>query len=350
MKNLKKKLAAAVSMLMVSAVMLTGVSYAWYTLSTNPEVQGITATATANANLEIAYNESAEAPDAVGVAGDTGSYDTYGNLVVMGASYTGAGTDPQEKWKDLKKVLLPMTAVADGADSTTKKFQYMTYGVDGRPATLADLAVEGASGANNGCGNIYLSRIDGDSTVKVNYGYFVRYWMRTNNPIRDTNGDNDADIFNEIMLTAAKNRDNNSTSESGDGTSISIVTNGLSVSVDKLSELVKHVRLGFSSGSGESVTPVATGVTVINPSTWGSSPITGGVKLTLPDTDISTGVKLAQNTDTQVFMYVFLDGTTMGNELADALADGAVTITVNAQFSNDGMDDDMGMNATGPRS
>ena len=54
MKDLKKKLTAAGAMLVVSAVMLSGVSYAWYTLSTNPEVSNIKANIAANENLEIA--------------------------------------------------------------------------------------------------------------------------------------------------------------------------------------------------------------------------------------------------------------------------------------------------------
>ncbi len=68
MKHLKQRLIAATAMLMVSAVMLTSVSYAWFTMSTNPEITGMTATVTANENLEIALDNWYYAGEANGKA------------------------------------------------------------------------------------------------------------------------------------------------------------------------------------------------------------------------------------------------------------------------------------------
>ena len=52
--NIKSKLTAAVAMLLVAFFMVISSSYAWFTLSTAPEVTGITTTVGANGNLEIA--------------------------------------------------------------------------------------------------------------------------------------------------------------------------------------------------------------------------------------------------------------------------------------------------------
>lgn len=51
--GIRQKMMAAVSMLMVSSIMLVSSTYAWFTLSTAPEVTGITTNVGANGNLEM---------------------------------------------------------------------------------------------------------------------------------------------------------------------------------------------------------------------------------------------------------------------------------------------------------
>lgn len=53
-RDLKSKLLAAVAMLLVSSMMMVTSTYAWFTLSTAPEVIGITTAVGANGNLEMA--------------------------------------------------------------------------------------------------------------------------------------------------------------------------------------------------------------------------------------------------------------------------------------------------------
>ena len=53
-KDMKSKLMAAVCMLLVSSIMMVSSTYAWFTLSTAPEVTGITTQVGANGNLEMA--------------------------------------------------------------------------------------------------------------------------------------------------------------------------------------------------------------------------------------------------------------------------------------------------------
>ena len=53
-RNITSKLMAAVCMLLVSSIMMVSTTYAWFTLSTAPEVTGISTSVGANGNLEMA--------------------------------------------------------------------------------------------------------------------------------------------------------------------------------------------------------------------------------------------------------------------------------------------------------
>lgn len=337
MKHLKKKLMASVAMMLVSTMMLTSVSFAWYTLSTNPEVRGITATATTNANLEIAYNESTTAPGATGNAGDTGKYNTYGNLVDM--ADTTATTGPSatgSAWVSLDKNLRPMT--------TDTTFKYMKYGADGRPSELGALTATAVG--NNACGNIQLAATSNNNVQ--NYGFFVRYWMRTNYATASQ-----ANKSSDLYLSTAATRSNDANSETGGGTTITLTSSSSSVSDTDLKELAKNVRIAFSGGASDS-NPVVQPASVIVPDfssanpTWSVTTSTNSVKLTMSN-DTDTSIDLTQNTDSQVYMYVYLDGVSMNNEMADALANGNISISYNVQFSNNSMDDTKGMSENGTK-
>ena len=52
--DIKTKLMAAICMLLVSSIMMVSTTYAWFTLSTAPEVTGINTAVGANGNLEMA--------------------------------------------------------------------------------------------------------------------------------------------------------------------------------------------------------------------------------------------------------------------------------------------------------
>ena len=83
--TIKSKLVAAVAMLLVGVFMVISSSYAWFTLSTAPEVTGIYTSVGANGNLEMALVPSAglsTIPDTA--VGQTGNNETWGNLVDLG--------------------------------------------------------------------------------------------------------------------------------------------------------------------------------------------------------------------------------------------------------------------------
>lgn len=73
--EIKKKLTAAIMMLLVSCIMVVTSTYAWFTLSTAPEITGIQTTIGGNGNLEIALAGYKDA-DGDGIL-EAGDYDTW---------------------------------------------------------------------------------------------------------------------------------------------------------------------------------------------------------------------------------------------------------------------------------
>lgn len=89
-RDIKSKLMAAICMLLVSSIMMVSTTYAWFTLSTAPEVTGITTAVGANGNLEMALlPTSGSTDDITSAVGDSIAYTssakvsnvTWGNLV-----------------------------------------------------------------------------------------------------------------------------------------------------------------------------------------------------------------------------------------------------------------------------
>lgn len=144
--GVKKKLMGAVCMLLVASIMVVSSTYAWFTLSTAPEITGITTSVGANGNLEMALltsgNGTVENPNtfedltkiksAVGDSMDKATGDktkaniTWGNLVdVSDASY------------GLSSIKLnPARATYQGEGNTTLNTTNLLstaeYGYDGR--------------------------------------------------------------------------------------------------------------------------------------------------------------------------------------------------------------------------
>ena len=58
LRGAKSKLMAAISMLLVSAILCTNVTYTWFVLSTAPEVSGVSTTSGSNGALEIALQST----------------------------------------------------------------------------------------------------------------------------------------------------------------------------------------------------------------------------------------------------------------------------------------------------
>ena len=82
--SVKGKLVAAVAMLLIGAFMLISSSYAWFTLSTAPELTGVYTSVGANGNLEMALVPSTGISGITSGVGDSGKNETWGNIVDLG--------------------------------------------------------------------------------------------------------------------------------------------------------------------------------------------------------------------------------------------------------------------------
>ncbi len=136
--GIRKKMMAAISMLLVASIMLVSSSYAWFTLSTAPEITGITTSVGANGNLEIALltTETFSNPDQItSNTGDSMTADgktaetaniTWGNLIDL-SNHTAYGMN--------KITLYPAKLNKDTADANklaTAPLGTPVYGADGR--------------------------------------------------------------------------------------------------------------------------------------------------------------------------------------------------------------------------
>lgn len=153
----RKKLTAAIAMLLIAALMVVTATYAWFTLSTSPEVTGITTTVGANGNLEIAlgskdnWNNPNSITSAVGdsssAAGKTllTSNVTWGNIVDLSAA--------EYHLSDI--ILNPARLNLDGGKIGASPLLTPTYGNDGRVADLVANTVSGifANGSFKDGGN-----------------------------------------------------------------------------------------------------------------------------------------------------------------------------------------------------
>lgn len=169
MKHLKTKLMASVAMLMVATVMISSASFAWFTISTQPEVSGVTAGLATNQALEIALvgtegfltNGPAES-----TAQDTGKNTTWGNLVDVSA-YFGNGSTA---------TLRPALVDASNALAAPK------FGEDGRTNGSAALTPEYVAVDTTSPTTAYHDgaiKVYKDATGAA-YAYQLDYYMRTN--------------------------------------------------------------------------------------------------------------------------------------------------------------------------
>lgn len=143
--GVKKKLMGAVCMLLVASIMMISATYAWFTLSTAPEVTGITTSVGANGSLEMALLNKTTYADLTKIESKVGNSSaaqavtaanlTWGNLVDLSdASYgTNAFT--------LNPAALNIAA-AGQVDMSTP-LATPVYGSDGRVSKLDKNTVTG---------------------------------------------------------------------------------------------------------------------------------------------------------------------------------------------------------------
>lgn len=140
-RDIKTKLMAAVCMLLVSSIMMVSTTYAWFTLSTAPEVKGITTAVGANGNLEMALLPKNGAMPGNSATGDgalaiEAKNTTWGNLVDLSDSGI-YGLD--------QITLFPAELNLDAVTNKLAAAFLKTpaYGADGRVSELLENTVTG---------------------------------------------------------------------------------------------------------------------------------------------------------------------------------------------------------------
>lgn len=152
LQGIRKKLVAAIAMVLVATIMVVSSSYAWFTLSTAPEVKGIQTSVGSNGNLEMALRTEsslASIETKVGQSGHAANI-TWGNLVDLSLSQynlSGIALRPA----GLNVVEVPGTGVktyktdTDGnylAQDGTKLYEKLGYASNAE-VTTADLETDG---------------------------------------------------------------------------------------------------------------------------------------------------------------------------------------------------------------
>ena len=384
--GLRNKLIAAISMLLVSSIMMVSSTYAWFTLSTAPEVKNISTTVAGNGSLEIALMPSTGLLKDItaGVVGSNASLKDkntkWGNQVDLSDEAYGLSAislnpaqlnyaKPEGAADDAAAVFVP-----------DKPLAIAKYGFDGRIAGLDAQNVgikskadgEGFDSGNYGVRAI--GELTNNTEVTSAYGYVVDLAMRVNTTGADgTKG-------KLLLQTEKANRiydgSNNAETMGGGSTMSFSVPTEANLKAGALKELLGAIRITFVKDygvSGDGITPEIIGtakldtselkdytngknvdqlteqddVTKLVVTTEGTAPIF--LYKTVTEGDITTEVKLDgtdgneaillnamdKNKAYQISAIVWLDGTAVKNGNVSATAAQSLTGTLNLQFSTD---------------
>lgn len=353
--NIRQRLSAALCMLLVSSVMLVSSTYAWFTLSTAPEVSNIDTTVAGNGSLEIALMPTTGLLSSIGSGRSAAGYDgsvaittantTWGNIINLSDESYGLNQ------VNLNPAVLNLTEDKTAFADTGKLLSVAAYGYDGRVEKLDNASI--ATKSNNGGafnGTTYGVRAIGeaDAAGKLNttYGYIVDLAVRLN-----TTQDNGT-AGKLLLQTNGAQRiytDGTNAATLGGGSYMKFAdTTGLN-----MDDLMNAVRVTFVQNLGNSAgteeNPLE--VTILGTAkldTANKAPIEGNggytAKLYLTNTDgnlvttqndavlIST---LNKNAAAQISAIVWLDGTMVKNSSVSAINTTLAQATLNLQFATD---------------
>lgn len=254
--DIKSKLVAAICMLMVSCIMVVSSTYAWFTLSTAPEVTGITTAIGANGNLEMALLPSSNATgtkytvaealaaigNATGSETGTGINLTWGNLVDLSDASYG-----------LNKITLYPSKLNYTAGITTTKdtlgANYLgvpEYGSDGRFDKLNNgkanaFIYTGASFDKDGWGVRAVGTSSGESAHKLAYKNALNTAISAHNEALKLAKEACATGGSQLGTLAVKKATNaNAQYTQDDVTALKYAYTALDLSLDKIEESLKY--------------------------------------------------------------------------------------------------------------
>lgn len=224
--GVKKKLMGAICMLLVASIMVVSSTYAWFTLSTAPEITGISTSVGANGNLEMAllntdtYGDMTTIKSAVGDSSAVASKSvtesniTWGNLVNL--------DNPSYGLERIK--LMPAALSVQAADAGSYKVNLNSllgtpvYGADGR---VVDISGNTYTGTWNTTANSWAY-----STTKAEYG--VRAIGANDNLTAQQAGLLTAKSDYNKALTAAKSIIQNALTTNGQNLASAVTTLAMS--------------------------------------------------------------------------------------------------------------------------
>ena len=384
--GIRSKLMAAASMLMVGVIMMVSSTYAWFTLSTAPEVKNISTTVAGNGSLEIALmpTDGTFSGITAGAVGSTASVvdknTKWGNQIILSED-TATGDYYGLNSISLNPASLNYTKAEGAAEATfvaDKPLAIATYGFDGRidKPSGDNIGVKGKAADsklfNTGDYGVRAIGELTDNEVTSTYGYVVDLALRVNT----TN--NDGTRGKLQLQTEPKNRiyDGSTNAETmGGGSTMSFsVPAKANLKAGALKDLLRAIRITFVQNyglSGADITPTVLGTarldvtdikdyttgnigdaglgdtSTLTVTTEGTAPIRLYTETTTPGEDgkttttldeVENGVLLSameKNYAYQISAIVWLDGTAVKNANVSAATAQSLTGTLNLQFSTD---------------
>ena len=266
--GIRNKLMASVSMVLVAAIMMVSSTYAWFTLSTAPEVKGITTNVGANGNLEIAllndasYRSNADDLGILSKVGD--SMDIAESLVAANATW-GNLVDLSDPSYGLDSIVLNPAVLniregADGAADTVTGSLLMapSYGSDGRVISVNKGTVNGVF---NGASFMYDDSTNGVRAIGLSSGITQRITAYNNAKAAILTNSNSAkqlasntlraygETLSGIMMNYINVGDTATITEA-EVTALKNLVNDLEAANTAAGEAIKSVVLAASLGDG----------------------------------------------------------------------------------------------------
>lgn len=267
--SMRRKLYSALSMLLVSGIMMVTSSYAWFVMSTAPEVKGIQTQVGANGALEIALLNQASWDDLsqldmgdidenAGAAAATSANLTWGNLVNLASATYGLGQITLLP----SRLFIEEDAITNGEDGATQAATYKIngttllktpkYGEDGRvkgldKAAAKDKIYNGTNGFDTeGKGVRAIGTIANMSTYQLDLSNARSQISTDTSAVRaaaskalNANGGNMADIVVRKALNKAESF------PVSDVKNILKLANEIEVSLDHIEDALRQAYAGY---------------------------------------------------------------------------------------------------------
>ena len=393
--GLRNKLIAAISMLLVSSIMMVSSTYAWFTLSTAPEVKNISTTVAGNGSLEIALMPTGgqlSEIKASAVGANAKAIDTnikWGNLVDLSDVSYGLGNislypaalNATETKNAESKVY---TTALNGADEASGRLSALTaplavpvYGGDGRISSVSTAGISlksAVAGANNsysftgdnyGVRAIVETAETNNGTTVSAYGYVVDLALRLNTAKAD--GTTAGKLLLQTGATQRIYGDSTNEETMGGGSYMEFTApEGSGLTDAMIKELMKSIRVTFvenygvegahlgGEADGKQIKVLGTAMlddaTSVDgkykanlslyqskdvTTTTAEREVTNKVTTKLEGANAVLIEEMTKNSAKQISAIVWLDGATVKNADVAATMVQSLTGKLNLQFSTD---------------